>query len=73
LTFIDQRTTMTKSRAQQQGEESKDNKVRIPIPVFNPEDFYNWHEDIEVYLQGRRVFGAIDHYSDGWETLQPVS
>jgi hypothetical protein len=32
---------MTKSFAQKQGEESKDNEVRIPIPIFDPEDFYN--------------------------------
>jgi hypothetical protein len=64
---------MTKSRAQQQGEESKDDEVRIPIPVFDPKDFYNWREDIEVYLQGREVFGAINHHSKSWETLQPVS
>jgi hypothetical protein len=58
LTFVDQGTTMTKSRAQQQGEESKDDEVRIPIPVFDPEDFYNWREDMEVYLQGRGVLGV---------------
>jgi hypothetical protein len=31
---------MTKSHAQQQGEESKDNEVKIPISVFNPKEGY---------------------------------
>jgi hypothetical protein len=58
LTFVDQGTTMTKSRAQKQREKNKDDKVKIPISIFDLEDFYNWYKDIEVYLQGKEVLGV---------------
>jgi hypothetical protein len=33
----------------------KNKEVKIFILIFDLEDFYNWHEDIKVYFQGKKV------------------
>jgi hypothetical protein len=42
------------------------------LPKFNPLEFNNWKEDMENFLRGKCVFGAIDHAADGWGALNAM-
>ncbi|EPS58475.1 hypothetical protein M569_16339, partial [Genlisea aurea] len=44
------------------------NSSRIPIPVFDPDNYHIWAFEMQSYMSAEGCFGPIDEQTNGWAT-----
>ena len=47
--------------------------TRIPVPVFNPSNYFVWSFEMECYMNAENCFGAIDESSNSWPLLSTAA
>lgn len=47
--------------------------TRIPVPIFNPSNYFVWSFEMECYMNAENCFGAIDEISNSWPLLSTAA